>query len=46
MLAWLIAETRAHGVTLSESRLVAVLEGDVKLNTQGVEFWLDHRVSA
>jgi glyoxylase-like metal-dependent hydrolase (beta-lactamase superfamily II) len=43
---WLVAETRAHGVELPDEQLLAVLEGDVVLNTQGIEYWLDHQVSA
>lgn len=46
MRAWLVAETRSHGVKLPDERLLQVLEGDVSLNTQGIEFWLDHRDSA
>ena len=34
---------RAHGVTLSSEAFQAVVADDVRLNTQGLEFWLDHR---
>ena len=40
---WLIAGARTHGVTLTEQQLKWVLEDDVVLNTQGIEYWLDHR---
>jgi glyoxylase-like metal-dependent hydrolase (beta-lactamase superfamily II) len=42
-LDWLYAGCRAHGVSLSHEQLADLLEADVKLNTQGVEYWLDHR---
>ena len=40
---FLISEIRAHGCTLPEADIVAVLETDIELNTQGMTFWLDHR---
>jgi len=40
---WLVSSCRAHGVSLSNERLQEVIQGDIVLNTQGVEFWLDHR---
>ncbi len=40
---WLLERLRDHGVTLPEQRLREILEIDVVLNTQGIEFWLDHR---
>lgn len=43
MLDWLYAACRAHGVSVSHDQLVHLLEADVKLNTQGIEYWLDHR---
>jgi len=43
ILAHWVAAARKHGVTLSEERLVNVLWDDVQLNTQGLEYWLDHR---
>ena len=42
MLDWLVSGCRAHGVTLDDERLTALLMPDVELNTQGVEYWLDH----
>lgn len=42
MLDWLVAGCRAHGVTIGDDRLTALLQPDVELNTQGVEYWLDH----
>lgn len=43
MTDWLLEGTDKHGVDLPEDQLMRVLEGDVLLNTQGIEFWLDHR---
>jgi len=44
--AWLVARCREHGVTLSDEELLAVICDDVVLNTQGMEYWLDHRVTS
>jgi glyoxylase-like metal-dependent hydrolase (beta-lactamase superfamily II) len=43
MREWLVTESRAHGVNLPETDLVDLLTPDVSLNTQGIEYWLDHR---
>ena len=43
MFHWLEKESRAHGVTLPDDELKAVLMPDVELNTQGIEYWLDHK---
>lgn len=43
MMEWLTSRARTHGVTLGDAELDAVLRPDVVLNTQGIEFWLDHR---
>jgi len=43
MMAGLTERARAHGVSLDDAALDAVLRPDVVLNTQGIEFWLDHR---
>ncbi len=43
MLDWLYAACRMHGVSLPHDQLVDLLEVEVKLNTQGIEYWLDHR---
>ncbi len=43
MTDWLMAGCEAHGVRLPKQRLHEVLDDDVDLNTQGIEFWLDHR---
>jgi glyoxylase-like metal-dependent hydrolase (beta-lactamase superfamily II) len=40
---WLMTGLRDHGVTLDEETCMEILNADVKLNTQGIEFWLDHR---
>jgi hypothetical protein len=42
MMSWLIEGARAHGVTHSDAALREIFNGDVLLNTQGIEFWLDH----
>lgn len=42
MMSWLIEGARAHGVTHSDASLREIFNGDVLLNTQGIEFWLDH----
>ena len=42
MMDRLFERARAHGVTLDEDTLREVFAGDVILNTQGIEFWLDH----
>jgi len=44
MRDWLMAGLRDHGVKLPEEKCLQLLGPDVKLNTQGIEFWLDHRV--
>jgi glyoxylase-like metal-dependent hydrolase (beta-lactamase superfamily II) len=46
MLEWLVQETRAHGVIMPQEKLVPFLRMDVELNTQGIEYWLDHRAVA
>ena len=43
MRDWLMAGLRQHGVRLSDDECLVLLEADVVLNTQGIEFWLDHR---
>ena len=43
MMDRLFERARSHGVTLEEDALRETLAGDVILNTQGLEFWLDHR---
>jgi len=40
---WLMKGLRSHGVTLAEDKCLQLLGPDVQLNTQGIEFWLDHR---
>lgn len=42
MMEWLVTRARSHGVTSTDDMLRDVLAGDVALNTQGIEFWLDH----
>lgn len=42
MFTWLIGDLRKHGVEADERRMRALLNTDVVLNTQGIEFWLDH----
>lgn len=43
MMDWLLDGIREHGVTLPEKRIREIVQSDVVLNTQGIEFWLDHR---
>ena len=40
---WLMARLEKHGVSLGKDRCMELLGSDIKLNTQGIEFWLDHR---
>lgn len=42
MFAYLANRAAAHGVTASSEELQDLLGMDVKLNTQGLEHWLDH----
>ena len=43
MMDWLLRGTREHGVTLSEKQVREIVQSDVVLNTQGIEFWLDQK---
>ena len=43
IMDWLYTGARDHGVTLPEMQVREILQVDVFLNTQGIEFWLDHR---
>lgn len=42
MMDGLCERARAHGVTVDEDELRETFAGDVILNTQGIEFWLEH----
>jgi glyoxylase-like metal-dependent hydrolase (beta-lactamase superfamily II) len=42
MMEWLMARARKHGVQYPDDRLREVFANDVMLNTQGIEYWLDH----
>lgn len=42
MFAWFGAELEAHGFHADAGRLHALLDVDVRLNTMGLEHWLDH----
>ncbi len=42
MMEWLFHRARKHGVRCEDEKLYDLLIGDVTLNTQGIEFWLDH----
>jgi len=42
MMAWLVKRARDHGVDLPEESLREVFAGDVELNSQGIELWLEH----
>jgi len=43
MLSWLVDQIRPTGVRQTDEQLRLLLRDDVILNTQGVEYWLDHR---
>jgi len=45
MSDWLLAGLTDHGVSLSTDKCLEILGPDIELNTQGIEFWLDHRSS-
>jgi len=40
---WLREGLHKHGVTIPDDTCMEWLRSDIKLNTQGIEFWLDHR---
>jgi hypothetical protein len=40
---WLLQGLREHGVRLADETCLELLQSDIKLNTQGIEIWLDHR---
>ena len=42
MMGWLVTRAREHGVRLSDQSLRDIFTGDVILNSQGIDFWLDH----
>ena len=42
MMSGLVERAREHGVKLEDGTLREVFAGDVVLNTQGIEFWLEH----
>lgn len=42
MMDWMVEGALAHGVERDVDELRALLAPDVDLNTQGIEFWLDH----
>jgi glyoxylase-like metal-dependent hydrolase (beta-lactamase superfamily II) len=42
MMEWFIERARTHGARLQDGVLRKVFANDVVLNTQGIEFWLDH----
>lgn len=42
MFAYLANELAAHGYNGEDERLHAILDLDVRINTMGLEFWLDH----
>jgi len=43
MMEWLLDSIREHGVALPEQQIREIVQSDVVLNTQGIEFWLDRR---
>jgi hypothetical protein len=40
---WLMDGLEKHGVSLGKERCLELLSSDIKLNTAGIEIWLDHR---
>lgn len=40
---WLFGLCRDHGVQLDDEQLAGIVWDDIELNTQGMEYWLDHR---
>jgi hypothetical protein len=46
MFEFLCSRLRRHGFTGSRDEMWAILELDVTLNTQGLEFWLDQQKKA
>jgi glyoxylase-like metal-dependent hydrolase (beta-lactamase superfamily II) len=40
---WLLQALAQHGVMLAQDKCLQILQIDIELNTQGIEFWLDHR---
>jgi glyoxylase-like metal-dependent hydrolase (beta-lactamase superfamily II) len=43
MTEWLMGGLRDHGVKLTDEECLHLLRPDIKLNTAGIEIWLDHR---
>ena len=43
MSDWLWDGLVRHGVKLGKDKCMELLESDIKLNTAGIEIWLDHR---
>jgi glyoxylase-like metal-dependent hydrolase (beta-lactamase superfamily II) len=43
MFAYFISELRLHGFEGDSDRAHAILDLDIKLNTMGLEYWIDHR---
>ena len=43
MMNWLMERARNHGVQCSDDDLREIFAGDVLLNTQGIEIWLEQR---
>ncbi len=42
MFAYFISELRIHGFEGDNDRAHAILDLDIRLNTMGLEFWIDH----
>ncbi len=43
MTQYLLSELKNHGCTLTREELLEIWEGDIELNAQGLEIWLDSR---
>lgn len=42
---WLIESLRAHGCDLLDDKIIALMQMDIELNAQGLDFWLEKRAS-
>jgi glyoxylase-like metal-dependent hydrolase (beta-lactamase superfamily II) len=43
MAEQILQALREHGCTLARERILSLMDLDIELNSQGIEFWLDHR---
>ena len=45
LTAWLIDSLRVHGCELPEEEIIALMQMDIELNAQGLDYWLDKESS-